>query len=63
MTYTEMVASGETIGMTIDVNELLELIRGRYGDLDNECGCYCNGEWLSICDIVGMIINNAGREY
>lgn len=41
--------------MYIDKQELLELLELKYGDLDNECGCYVNGSWLSIADIVELI--------
>jgi len=55
--YDEMLESGELIGSVVDTNENLDIIRGRYGDLDNDCGCYCNGEWLSVRDIVKLIVD------
>lgn len=43
----------------IEKEELLNALRNKYGDLDNDCGCsvYVNGdyEWLSIKDIVDVI--------
>jgi len=45
--------------MFISKEELLEAIEGKYGDLNDECGCgvYVNGkyEWLSVKDIVDII--------
>lgn len=42
--------------MYIDKEELLELLKEKYGQLNNDCGCYCrNGEWLSISAIVDVI--------
>lgn len=45
--------------MFINKKELLEAIKRKYGDLDNDCGCsiFVDGEyeWLSIKDIVDII--------
>ena len=39
--------------------EQLELLKNKYGDLNDTCGCsvFVNGlyEWLSIADIVAVI--------
>lgn len=51
--------------MLINKEELLEMIERKYGDLENNRGCYVhNGEdyeWLSIADIVDII--NDCEEY
>lgn len=35
--------------------ELKEKIENKYGDLDDECGCYIGEEWLSVKSIVALI--------
>ena len=57
--YDVMLDNGEFDGVVVDVNELLDLIRGTYGDLDDDRGAYCNRNWLSVRNIVGMIVNNS----
>lgn len=51
--------------MFINKDELLELLKQKYGDLTDECGCSVstdNGwEWLSVADIVNVI--NSCAEY
>lgn len=46
-------------------NEVLEylkkLIEKKYGGLTDETGCYVNGEWLSVADII-QLINRAAKE-
>lgn len=38
------------------LNSLLLEMEEKFGDLDNEGGCYLNnGEWLSIANIVELI--------
>ena len=54
-----MVESGKFVGQVVDTQELLEIIQGRYGDLDDNCGCYCDGAWLSVAEIVEMIVVNS----
>ena len=54
-----MLDNGELIGCVVDVNELLDLIRGKWGDLDDDSGCYCNREWMSVRDFARMIVDNA----
>lgn len=43
----------------IVLQEVLDAIEDRYGDLDNETGCYINTDyghrWLSISEIVDII--------
>ena len=42
--------------MYIDKDELMELLEEKFGDLDNNGGCYLtNGTWLSIKQIVNTI--------
>lgn len=41
--------------MSIYKDELLEKIEEKYGDLNNERGCYSDGVWLSISSIVEII--------
>lgn len=51
--------------MLIEKEELFELLERKYGDLNNECGCYVSTEdgynWMSIKDIVDVI--NECMEY
>lgn len=51
--------------MYINKEELLELLKEKYGNLNDECGCsiFINGEyeWLSVKDIVNVI--NECEEY
>ena len=39
----------------VERNKLKQLIERKYGDLDNTCGCYVNGQWLSVAAIVELI--------
>lgn len=39
----------------IDAEKLKSKIEERYGSLDDERGCYSNGEWLSVKAIVDLI--------
>lgn len=57
--YSVMVDSGELDGTVVDVVEVLDIIRGIWGDLDDERGAYCNGNWLSVRDMVKVIVENA----
>lgn len=57
--FNEMLDSGELDGTVVDVTEVLDIIRGIYGDLDDERGAYCNRNWLSVRDIVKVIVENA----
>lgn len=41
--------------MQIDKEELLNMIEEKYGDLNNDRGCFCNGTWLSIYQIIEII--------
>lgn len=41
--------------MYIDKEELLEVLKEKYGDLENDRGCFCDEEWLSIARIVDII--------
>ena len=45
--------------MYIDKYELLEVLKNKYGNLDNNGGCYVlvNDEyvWLSVADVVAVI--------
>ena len=34
---------------------LVSLIEQKYGALNNDCGCYVNGRWLSVEAIVNLI--------
>ena len=44
----------------IILQEVLDRIKAKYGDLDNECGAYIstdNGyQWLSVANIVEIIL-------
>ena len=40
---------------------LKELLEDKYGDLNNDCGCYVGGQWLSVKRIVDLI-NQADEE-
>lgn len=55
----EMVDRGDFCGEVVDVTEILEFIREKWGSLDDECGCFINGNWLSIRDVAKMIVENA----
>lgn len=39
----------------MNATELLNKLELRYGSLDDESGCYVNGSWLSVKDIVDLI--------
>ena len=39
----------------MDAQELKDKIEQKYGSLDNECGGFVNGEWLSVKNIVDLI--------
>ena len=41
---------------------LLKLIKEKYDDLNNDCGCYVGNKWLSIERIVNLI-KRADEEY
>lgn len=42
--------------------ELKEKIENTYGSLDDECGAYVNGEWLSINDVVDLIDDDDSKD-
>lgn len=44
----------------MDIEEIKEILMNHYeieseNDYDYECGCYINGEWLSISEIIRII--------
>lgn len=39
----------------IDKNELFKILEQKYGDLENDRGCYTNNRWLSIVRIIECI--------
>lgn len=39
----------------MDAQKLKDKIEENYGDLNNDAGCYINGSWLSVKEIVAMI--------
>lgn len=39
----------------MDAYKLKEKIEEKYGSLTDEFGCYINGQWLSVKDIVDLI--------
>lgn len=41
--------------MALDVDKLKDKIEAKYGDLDDEMGCYINNNWLSVKDVVDLI--------
>lgn len=41
--------------MIVYKSDLLESIKGVYGDLDDERGCYYDRAWLSIANIVSIV--------
>lgn len=41
--------------MALNVDKLKEKIEDKYGDLDDELGCYVNHNWLSVKDVVDLI--------
>ena len=57
--YEMMLESGELNGTVVDVPEVLERIREIWGDLDDERGAYCNRNWLSVADVVRVIVESA----
>ena len=57
--YNVMVDNGDLDGCVVDVVEVLDILRGIYGDLDDDRGAYCNRNWLSVRDIVKVIVDNA----
>ena len=54
----EMVDSGSMNNEVVYVDEFLEMMRERWGDLDDDCGCYVNGEWLSVNEVARMMVLN-----
>ena len=52
------LAFGSSIGVA-DKCESLDwlkaLIEKRFGSLDNDCGCYVNGQWLSVASVAKLI--------
>ena len=45
------------------LNRVLEALKEKYGDLDDDCGCYKdNGQWFSIARVV-EIIKEVDEEY
>lgn len=48
--------------MYIEKEELLKLLEEKYGDLSNERGCYVDGAWLSVSNIVELIEECASYE-
>lgn len=46
--------------MELSIDEIKEILIEHYGledenDYDYECGCYINGKWLSISEIVDIL--------
>ena len=39
----------------VNAQKLKEKIEEKYGDLNDESGCYVNEEWLSVSAIVDLI--------
>ena len=39
----------------VNAQELKDKIEATYGNIDDESGCYVNGEWLSVKNIVDLI--------
>lgn len=39
----------------MDAQKLKDKIEEKYGSLDDESGCYVNGEWFSVRAIVNLI--------
>lgn len=39
----------------VNAQDLKDMIEEKYGSLSDERGCYVNGEWLSVRDIVDLI--------
>lgn len=46
----------------VNVSELFEALEGKYGDLDDDRGCYIGNEWLSVKQIVETVMMLAYRE-
>jgi len=57
--YGVMLDSGDFVGNVVDVDDILTVLREVYGDIDDDCGCYVNGTWLSVRDVVSKIVDNA----
>ena len=57
--YNEMLENGEFDDIIVNVNEVLENVQNIWGDLDDDRGCYCNGNWMSIKDFVKIVVDNA----
>ena len=55
----EMLDRDDFRGEVVDVAEILGFIREKWGDLDDECGCYINGQWFSVNDVAKVILENA----
>lgn len=55
--------SGDYMNLVVDVEELLEAIENRFGDMDDECGCYVNGQWMSPKDFAQMVVNCSRYDY
>lgn len=47
----------------VNAQELKDKIEHKYGSIDDESGCYVNGEWLSVRDIVNLIESCDDGEY
>ena len=41
--------------MYIDKEDLLNLLKDKYGELGNDRGCYINNTWFTIYDVVELI--------
>lgn len=46
--------------MNVNKEMLLKELKRRFGDLDNDSGCYNNGRWFSIASIVEIINEHIG---
>lgn len=50
-------------GYNMNIDEIKEVLMAYYDiededDYDFECGCYINGKWLSLKDIIDIIERN-----
>ena len=41
------------------VSKIKDILYKHYSiTCDGECGCYCNGKWLSVDDVINVIEEN-----
>ncbi len=62
MNYEEICCDHLYSDHVVNVSELFDALQEKYGDLDDDCGCYIGSEWLSVKQIVETVMMFAYRE-